>query len=978
MFRNRTRWILGTVAAAMVAVLLPSQARAQGDDPTLVIPEVLIIFDTSGSMGWGSYPPFPGTNCNFQRNRLGSGIEVLAGALITDPKCKWITGTADNGILDIYGDMLRFGFATFDNEWVGSCWAHNGGDRWNYGDDLSGDGRRFGIKGRKGNTSATDNGGTGGNRWGNLIDVVDAGNPDNLKNHTQTVENELLGIYATGCTPLAPALWDANYYFNNFESEIGYNDPLTSCRPKFVILVSDGQENLGFGSSRYVNAAAQAANLCANDIPVFVIGFQGEGENLRPWLDPIALAGSSGSCNPTGTPIPAFIAQDPAQLFSALDLVIRSILSGAASRTEVTSVPSLTDFDTSYTYASYFGVSLTGGWEGHLLRIPIPPDDGNNNSIPDALENLDLESPPSGTIDFADTLYQQVEVNGNRTVYQVVDDPRSQTFINSDGTYDETTYPRPKTTSGLFPLGHGGMHDPPANWMCYSSSSSDNHHEHHELVRWINRESKAQNAAGEPLDHSSPVLGDIFHSNPQVVTPPSALAPDYRYEQYFLQNAKRPTMVYVGANDGMLHAFVGEDPRTGGYAPGTELWGFIPNAILRKLHKLRMGHDVFVDGTPVVRDVMFYDSVLKDKDGNVIKDADNNPVKGAFRTVLISGLRGGGNAYFALDVTDPENPKYLWEYRPHVDPTEDYHSVQCEESLLESWARPVVGRVWLHNAHAGEGTPPEPEFVGRSVAIVPGGYIPPDKLTQATSCLDFVKRIEAASSVHIIDIETGRLLKKFVFSNSVSETDIDNFLQSYDDLVSDSVDDSTQSWEGCISSNDADFGGSGCNPAWGADESKILGKSGWQCYEKRERVDTPVAFPMKQANCKTVEDTPYKKKVECCWKQSDPHNDCNPTGVGACHYTEVYLKESGAVVKSVKGGPSCPYGNSEFILRVGEKFTLESVAGDLVGYSTAYDQYLTRVFVPTTAGRIWRIDLSSGEFQRTLCDATDCTDVVGT
>jgi len=89
--------------------------------------------------------------------------------------------------------------------------------------------------------------------------------------------------------------------------------------------------------------------------------------------------------------------------------------------------------------------------------------------------------------------------------------------------------------------------------------------------------------------------------------------------------------VYVGANDGMLHAF---DANT-----GKELFAFIPNAVYSNLIQLtypiyNQNHLFFVDSSPNAADVQFSD--------------------GSWHTVLVGGEGAGGKSIFALDVTDPD------------------------------------------------------------------------------------------------------------------------------------------------------------------------------------------------------------------------------------------------------------------------------------------------------------------------------------
>jgi len=142
----------------------------------------------------------------------------------------------------------------------------------------------------------------------------------------------------------------------------------------------------------------------------------------------------------------------------------------------------------------------------------------------------------------------------------------------------------------------------------------------------------------------SHILGDIVNSSPVVVDGPNspialmnATVGDNSYATFRSTNAARERRIYVGANDGMLHAFNDQ---------GQEVYAFVPSAVIGNLNRLTErsynggGHQSYVDNTPVVGDVYF---------------------NGAWRTVLIGTLRGGGRGIFALDITNPNAPVLLWE-----------------------------------------------------------------------------------------------------------------------------------------------------------------------------------------------------------------------------------------------------------------------------------------------------------------------------
>ncbi|MCP9438721.1 MAG: PilC/PilY family type IV pilus protein [Nitrospira sp.] len=200
-------------------------------------------------------------------------------------------------------------------------------------------------------------------------------------------------------------------------------------------------------------------------------------------------------------------------------------------------------------------------------------------------------------------------------------------------------------------------------------------------------------------------LGDPIHSTPTIVGPPKErydlIYGDATYNTFYQQYRNRRQVAYVGANDGMLHAFNagfyhrGDNPATtnviehgwftrtptdnsGGPNLGAELWAFIPYQLLPQLQWLARAdysHVYYVDLKPKVTDVRIF-----------TPDADHPDGWG---TILIGGFRMGGScgnctastgappmvvniggvnrtfysAYFVLDITNPEvDPKLLWVF----------------------------------------------------------------------------------------------------------------------------------------------------------------------------------------------------------------------------------------------------------------------------------------------------------------------------
>lgn len=153
-------------------------------------------------------------------------------------------------------------------------------------------------------------------------------------------------------------------------------------------------------------------------------------------------------------------------------------------------------------------------------------------------------------------------------------------------------------------------------------------------------------------------LGDIVNSNPQFVGPPSAAYPDTDYQTFKSAQSSRQPVIYLGANDGMVHAF---DASTNVATRGKELFAYVPSNVYPKLPWLsaqNYAHRFFVDGTPTVADVCTRPSLT-----GACTATD-------WRTVLVTTQGGGGQSIIALDVTNPANNTeanaanwVLWEFK---------------------------------------------------------------------------------------------------------------------------------------------------------------------------------------------------------------------------------------------------------------------------------------------------------------------------
>lgn len=181
-------------------------------------------------------------------------------------------------------------------------------------------------------------------------------------------------------------------------------------------------------------------------------------------------------------------------------------------------------------------------------------------------------------------------------------------------------------------------------------------------------------------------LGDIVNSDPVYVgtddygygTSPGALpSPEgssYTTFRTISTYTNRTPMLYLGANDGMLHGFDARKNTGTVTTGGTEIFAYVPNALFPELSKLTSptySHQYFVDGMSTAGDV-YYNS--------------------AWHTLLAGVTGAGGRAVFALDVTNPAafgSASALWEFTS-ADAT-------YGADLGYTLAQPVIAR--MHDGH---------------------------------------------------------------------------------------------------------------------------------------------------------------------------------------------------------------------------------------------------------------------------------------
>jgi hypothetical protein len=386
--------------------------------------------------------------------------------------------------------------------------------------------------------------------------------------------------------------------------------------------------------STYLDDVAQY--LYTNDIPQYVdaegfqniktytIGFMGTEEGNRFLIN--TSNNGNGNFNLYDETDPEygkyhFVAESPNNLSGAILAAVNDILDATSSFTAPV-VPVTRTTSGNRIYMAFFKPKESKFWEGNVTKFGIADD----NTIIDA--NGNPATWPNGAIREDAIPYWQTKdwADPTKTNYYIHNASRNiYTYLREN---KDITHPHNAFIADNDRLTVGILGNPTLTKT--------------EIVNYVRGADVFDEDSDGNIDENRMVItGDVLHSEPAVV--------NYKYP-----NGTSETIVYFGANDGMLHAVLDQtDPNVNVENDetnhGTEAWAFIPPDQLHRLKDMVEGldHQYYVDSSPKS---YFYDV---DNDGLVdISDGD--------QIILICGERKGGTSYFALDVTDPMNPKYMW------------------------------------------------------------------------------------------------------------------------------------------------------------------------------------------------------------------------------------------------------------------------------------------------------------------------------
>ncbi|MGD8522181.1 MAG: PilC/PilY family type IV pilus protein [Desulfobacterales bacterium] len=475
-----------------------------------------------------------------------------------------------------------------------------------------------------------------------------------------TLINEINAIDADGYTPLAETLAEVGLYFAGmdswYNSGVSYTSPMQErCQKNYVIVMTDGEprrdRSTKLTSESYINGDV------IGDYDNDHSGDEYVDTDSSDYLDDVASYLYQNDCNPSlgdgtsfdkqsiatftiGFKVSHQLLQDTAvngggeyftaNNYSDLALAFDQILTSISEKNAVFVAPVVPVSSMNRTYAGnniylgFFKPQQSGRWLGNIKRYSLDiygnllDATGAEACTADGLikdnalsfwTTLGADGPDVEKGGAAEVLNLLIEGAANRNLYTYT------------GTVTALTDP-----SNLFGTDNIAL----TNAMLDVAGDA----ERQNLIQDV---------------HEGP-FGDIIHSEPTVLHYPD---PDGNPGT---DDAK--TLIFAGANDGALHCIDDED--------GSEVWGFIPPDQLGRLNLLASAdHDYFVDGSPVVYD-------------------------GQSQKILFIGERRGGSYYTALDITTYNAPVWLYSIGPNLldpDPFND-PDTDVYEVLGQSWSKP--------------------------------------------------------------------------------------------------------------------------------------------------------------------------------------------------------------------------------------------------------------------------------------------------
>lgn len=577
------------------------------------------------------------------------------------------------------------------------------------------------------------------------------------------------------------------------------NDPNWPCRKKFLLVLTDGDETCSNGNG----ACSGTASLRAQEgITTFVVAFGlPGGSNVLT-----CMAANGGSGQPILPENQAALIAALRNIFGAIKEQSRTFASAAVPgvQAEVQDKIYLTNFTP---------LNNNAYWDGHVDAYlkPLPL---TTNGFPDKSRtcasglNSACHAWDAG-VKILDLAPADSELTGTSPNFHIGgSNNQRRVFYNQAVTPVTVPVSRklllPQSTTADKTDLYVGLGVPVPNFSDTAAVNAADQKVRDILKATFKKKTDTVNSATGNVNITY-LLGDIFHSNPIVLSAPSraiyfaadlntknlaCFNGDPGYRCFAAKHELRRKMLLVGANDQQLHVFDAGIFRgnadTGKFDDGTgyEILSYVPRPVLPNLQVLMNDNTQHwgVDGTIRTDDVFIDPS----------HNGTPTETEREWRTVVIGGLREAAAGYYALDLTQPDTlgiddvpqpsstwvpscwnggsgcgtvpfGSVLWSFTDTGD--EEKPAPNGFADLGATWSIPNTGRILVKT------TDTPPKFLDKYVAVF-GGGMDPDKLNRRGNWL------------YMVDIETGKAIYKRQLEGSAPsdpaavDTDQDGYIDT--------------------------------------------------------------------------------------------------------------------------------------------------------------------------------------------------------
>jgi type IV pilus assembly protein PilY1 len=514
----------------------------------------------------------------------------------------------------------------------------------------------------------------------------------------EAVIADLLAIDANGSTPTGMAMQQS---YNFFDTYLDSDPEAAACANNYLLLMTDGYPN-GDYSWNLVNTNTGQNPVFTwdtyQDGDSWTWGWSGvddeHGDDVASWMagwknaQPVEAGGKGPDYNVTthaigfnfDNPLLADIADDGSGLcitannrnelieaFYTLGLAMTSTTSFIAPVVSVDEANRTQSGDE--IYMALFRPVEDDHWEGNLKKFglawKVRSDCGRTEwewTVVD--KNGNTATDCDGTIRDSAISYWSASADGitvnkggaGRLLLNAINGASSESPYDFRYIY---TY----KDSALMPFTYDTIND---NDFLHGEDLGMNQNDEalEKIVNFVYGYTYDANDDGTPVAKRTWVLGDIIHSEPEII------------EYHDPQNGLLRRLIAVGANDGMLHVFVDYDTLTD-LPEGSELFAFVPPDLIDDIQYFENpGHFYTMDGS-----ANLWQGSVVDENENDQWDTDEYRKK-----ILVFGERRGGRSYWALDVTDPVpgNWSVAWRIRGGDD---------SFEALGQTWNKPQFARI---------------------------------------------------------------------------------------------------------------------------------------------------------------------------------------------------------------------------------------------------------------------------------------------